>query len=191
MSDDGGAPVPGGPGGTSVPPTPGGAGGRVADDRAAALGAYLEANRGRYTDEALRRAATSAGYTDGEVDAALVALASGLPITPDQGLRARSSLPVASAVVILYVVAVYLLGFGVGIGTSSSSFGNLVLPALLVVGIGGLLGTALLRERYPSVALGLGCGVVLAVVLPVVLLLVLLGICVVSGGTPFVLFGGG
>ena len=190
MSEDGSQIVPGAPGGVS-PPAPGGGGAPVPGDRAAALAAYLEANRGRYTEEALRRAATTAGYTDAEVDAAWAALASGPPVTPDQGLRARSSLPVASAVAILYVVGVYLLGFGVGIGTSSSSFGNLVLPALLVVGIGGLLGTALLRERYPSVALGLGCGVVLAVVLPVVLLLVLLGICVVSGGTPFVLFGGG
>jgi hypothetical protein len=187
MSEDGSQIVPGAPGGVS-PPAPGGGGAPVPGDRAAALAAYLEANRGRYTEEALRRAATTAGYTDAEVDAAWAALASGPPATPDQGLRARSSMAVAIPVAIVYVVAVYLLVIGIG---STSSMGNLALPAFLALGIAGLLGTALLRDRYPSVALGLGCGVVLAVVLPVVLLLVLLGICVVSGGTPFVLFGGG
>jgi hypothetical protein len=186
MSDDGDAPVPGGPGGTSMPPTPGGGGGRVADDRAAALVAYLEANRGRYTDEALRRAATSAGYTNGEVDAALVALASGPPITPDQGLRARARMAVAISVAILYVVGVYLVMGLLG----SRAQNELFLWAFLVAEVAGLIGWALLRERRPSLALGLGLGVILAVVLPVVLFLVLLGMCIVAGGTPFGLNGG-
>jgi len=166
------------------PPTPGGGGGQEQADRAAALAAYREANRGRYTDEALRRAASSAGYTDAEIETAWSAQ---FPASAAAGAgsRPRARMLVAIPIAILYVVGVYLAASLLG----SSAQYDLTLPAFIVAGIAGIAGWALLRDRRPSLALGLGLGVILAVVLPVVLFLVLLGMCIVSGGTP-ILTGG-
>jgi len=161
------------------PPTPGGGGGQELADRAAALAAYREANHGRYTDEALRGAARSAGYTEAEIEAAW---SSEIPAAAAAGAgsRPRARMLVAIPVAFLYVVGVYL---AVSLLGSSAQY-DLTLPALIVAGIAGIVGWATLRDRRPSLAFGLGLGVVLAVVLPVVLVLVLLGICIVSGGIP-------
>ena len=161
------------------PPTPGGGGGQEQSDRAAALAAYREANHGRYTDEALRAAARSAGYTEAEIEAVW---SSEIPAAAAAGggSRPRARMRVAIPVAILYVVGVYV---GVSFLGSSAQY-DLTLPALIVAGIVGIVGWAQLRDRRPSLSLGLGLGVILAVVLPVVLVLVLLGICIVSGGIP-------
>jgi hypothetical protein len=159
------------------PPTPGGGGGQEQADRAAALAAYREANRGRYTDEALRRAASSAGYTEAEIEAAWSAA---IPATPIDISRRRARMRVAIPVAILYVIGVYL---AVGL-LGARAEGDLTTPLFLIAGIVGIGGWALLRDRRPSLGLGLGLGVLLAVVLPLVLVLVLLGICIVSGGIP-------
>jgi hypothetical protein len=161
------------------PPTPGGGGSQEQSDRAAALAAYREANHGRYTDEALRHAARSAGYTEAEIE---VAWSSAIPAAGAAGAasRPRARMLVAIPVAILYVVGVYLAASLLG----SSAEYDLTMPAFVVAGIVGIVGWATLRDRRPSLALGLGLGVILAVVLPVVLVLVLLGICIVSGGIP-------
>jgi hypothetical protein len=161
------------------PPTPGGGGGQEQADRAAALAAYREANHGRYTDEALRRAASSAGYTDAEIEAAWSAEVPA-SAAAGAGSRPRARMLVAIPVAILYVVGVYV---AVSLLGSSAQY-DLTLPAFIVAGIAGIVGWALLRDRRPSLAFGLGLGVILAVVLPLVLVLVLLGICIVSGGIP-------
>jgi hypothetical protein len=181
MNGDRGEGVPVTPAESDQAPTPGGGGGQVEDDRAAALAAYLEVNRGRYTDGALRRAASSGGYTDAEIDAAIAAAVT----SQDVGSRRRTKMLVAIPVAILYVVGVYL---AVSFFGSRAQY-DLTLPAFVVAGIAGLVGWALLRKRRPSLSLGLGLGVILAIVLPVVLFLVLLGMCIVSGGTP-ILTGG-
>jgi len=164
------------------PPTPGGGGGQEQSDRAAALAAYREANHGRYTDEALRGAARSVGYTEAEIEAAWSSL---IPAAATAGSRPRPRMLVAIPVAIVYVVVVYVAASLLG----SSAQYDLTLPAFVVAGIVGIVGWAQLRDRRPSLALGLGLGVILAVVLPVVLFLVLLGMCIVSGGTP--IFTGG
>ena len=164
------------------PPTPGGGGGHEQSDRAAALAAYREANHGRYTDEALRAAARSAGYTEAEIEAAW---SSQIPAAAAAGSRPRARMLVAIPVAVVYVVVVYAAASLLG----SSAQYDLTLPAFVVAGIVGIVGWAQLRDRRPSIAFGLGLGVILAVVLPVVLFLVLLGMCIVSGGTP--IFTGG
>jgi hypothetical protein len=180
MSEDGASIVPG-PAGS--PPAPGGGGGQVQADRAAALAAYFETNRGRYTEEALRRAASSAGYTDAEIEAAWSADPA---VTAIDGARPRARLRIAIPVAILYVVGLYLASSLLG----SSAQYDLTLPAFLVAGAAGIVGWAVMRNTRPSLALGLGLGVILAVVLPIVLFLVLLGMCIVSGGgTPIVIGG--
>jgi hypothetical protein len=159
------------------PPAPGGGGGQVQADRAAALAAYREANRGRYTEEALRSAARSAGYTEAEIEATWSAA---IPAAPIDVSRSRARMRVAIPVGVLYVVGVYL---AVGLlGTRPE--GDLTTPLFLIAGIVGIGGWALLRERRPSVAMGLGLGLILAIVLPVVVVLVFLGICLVSGTIP-------
>ena len=63
---------------------------------------------------------------------------------------------------------------------SSDLSGTMGLVGLLI----GIVGWALLRNREPSIAQGLGCGVVLAVAIPIVAVLVILGICIVAGSFP-------
>ena len=41
-----------------------------------------------------------------------------------------------------------------------------------------------LRDRHPSLARGLGCGVILVILLPVILVLVVLGFCIATGAIP-------
>jgi hypothetical protein len=179
VSEDGGPVVPGVPGGASVPPAPGGGTAQVPGDRAAALAAYLEVNRGRYTEGALRRAANSAGYSDAEFKAAWAA---GPVATTGEGAPSRPRLRIAIPVAIVYVAVVYLAVSFLG----SRADYDLTMPAIILAGIVGLGGWVVLREQRPSLAMGLGLGLILAIVLPIVLLLVLLGMCIVAGGNPIV-----
>jgi hypothetical protein len=47
--------------------------------------------------------------------------------------------------------------------------------------LAGVVAWALLREERPSLAQGIGCGVVLAIAIPLIVILVILGICLVAG----------
>ena len=66
-----------------------------------------------------------------------------------------------AGVAIAYVVALYLAIFALA-SMSSDVSGTVGLVGLLL----GIVGWALLRNREPAIAQGLGCGVVLAVTIP-------------------------
>jgi hypothetical protein len=144
------------------------------DDRVAVLAAYLRSNRGRFTDEALAGAARAAGYSDAEIAAARTVADPTTDIGPAPARNVNRA--VVAAVAIGYVVVLYLLITGAGALASDVS-GAIGLVALL----GGVIAWALLREERPSLAQGIGCGVVLAIAIPLIVILVLLGICLVAG----------
>lgn len=150
------------------------------DDRVAVLAAYLRTNEGKFTDEALAGAARAAGYSDAELVAAR-GLAGPSWQAPDAAAREgpRKSNAVVTAVAIGYVIVLY-----VAISTSASVSSDLSGAVGLVGLLLGVVGWAVLRNQEPSIAQGLGCGVVLAVTIPIVVILVILGICIVSGSLP-------
>jgi hypothetical protein len=144
------------------------------DDRVAVLAAYFRSNRGRFTDEALAAAARAAGYTDAEIAAARSLADPTTDIGPAPAGRANRG--VVAAVAIGYVIGLYLLI------SSAAALSSDVSGAVGLVGLlGGVIAWALLRQERPSLAQGIGCGVVLAVAIPVIVLLVILGICLVAG----------
>ena len=150
------------------------------DDRVAVLAAYLRANEGRFTDEALARAARAAGYSDAELAAARGLAAPSWQAadrTIDAGPKKNNA--VVAAVAIGYVIVLY-----VAISTSASASSDLSGTVGLVGLLLGVVGWAVLRNQEPSIAQGLGCGVVLAVMIPVVVIVVIVGICVVTGTYP-------
>ena len=171
------APPPNEPGGgPSDPPTP--TSPPAGDDRVAVLAAYLRGNEGRFTDEALARAAMDAGYSDAEIAAAR-ALAGASWQAPEarSATTRRTDRRVVAAVAIAYVVGLYFL-----VSTTASMSSNLSGSVGLVGLLGGVIAWFLLRDERPSLAQGIGCGVVLAVMIPIVAFLVILGICLVAGG---------
>lgn len=158
---------------SSEPPKP--ATTQAGDDRVAALAAYLRTNSGRFTDEALAGAARAAGYSDAEIAAAR-SLADSTTDTGPVAANRRVDRGVVAVVAILYVVALYgaiAVASSVAIDLNGWA-GGLGL-------LGGVIAWSLLREERPSLAQGIGCGVVLAIAIPVIVLLVILGICLVAG----------
>jgi len=153
----------------------------VTEDRVGVLAAYVGTNRDRFTDEALRTAARAAGYTDDEITAAWSAAAGPATAIPGDR-RIRTGIVVVTA--IAYVIALY----AANIGLSALAVGDIV--GLVAIGglLGGIVGWVVLRGTRPSLARGLGWGVILAVGLPLVVVLGILGICLVGGGS--FLFGG-
>ncbi len=151
----------------------------VDEDRIGVLAAYVQTNRDRFTDEALREAAKTAGYTDAEVMAAWAATADPSKSIPTER---RTNVGVVIAIAVAFAIGVYgaaLLLSAVGVGDVAA-----------IVGIGlvlaGMVGWVLLRDSRPSLAAGLGWGVLLAVGLPVVIVLGILGICLVGASIPVV-----
>lgn len=150
------------------------------DDRVAVLAAYLRSNQGRFTDEALARAARDAGYSDAELTAA-AALSAGSWQATDAAPAAirRTNRGVVAAVAIAYVVALYLaITFA---GSMSSDLSGIVALAGLLAGV---VAWVLLRGERPSLAQGIGCGVILAIAIPIVAIVVIIGICIVAGTYP-------
>jgi hypothetical protein len=150
------------------------------DDRVAVLAAYLRTNEGKFTDEALARAAGAAGYSDAELAAAR-GLAGPSWQAPERatGEGPKKNNVVVAAVAIAYVIVLYL-----AISTSASASSDLSGTVGLVGLVLGVVGWAVLRNQEPSIAQGLGCGVVLAVTIPIVVIVVILGICIVTGSFP-------
>jgi hypothetical protein len=148
------------------------------DDRIAALAAYVRSNAGTYTDEALRLAAIEAGYSDAEFTAAH-AIGTSTWQGPISGIRPRYHLGVVTGTAIAYVLALYF-AISTTASISSDVSGTVAVGGLLL----GALGWALLRNDRPSLARGIGCGVIAAVVIPIVTVLLILGICIVSGSYP-------
>jgi hypothetical protein len=135
--------------------------------RRAALRDYVAANEGRFTRDALTRAALDSGYEPAEVDAAFT--------RPNARSRMTGEVWV---VAIVYVLGLYL---GTAIVGGLDSGGRLY-PVVLIAGFaGGIVGAIRLRDRRPSIGYGLGCGVVAAIVVPLVLALSVLGICIATG----------
>jgi hypothetical protein len=84
---------------------------------------------------------------------------------------------VVAAVAIGYVVGLYFL-----VSTTASMSSNLSGSVGLVGLLGGVIAWFLVRDERPSLAQGIGCGVILAVMIPIIAFLVILGICLVAGG---------
>jgi hypothetical protein len=149
----------------------------VEEDRIGVLAAYVQTNRDRFTDEALREAAGTAGYTDAEIAAAWAATADPSKSIPTER---RTNVGVVIAIAVVFVIAVY----GSAILLSTIGVGDIA----AIVGIGlvlaGMVGWVLLRDSRPSLAAGLGWGVLIAVGLPIVIVLGILGICLVGASIP-------
>ena len=143
--------------------------------RVPALVDYFRLHRGRFTTTALTAAAGAAGYSPAEIDAAWarVDLPTGVAST-----RRSDNLGVTIATTLGFVAGVALVP---GLLTSNPATAQLVVPWLVALVLGGVLGWVGLRQSNPAVAQGLGCGLLIAVVAPIVLFLVLLGACLALG----------
>jgi hypothetical protein len=148
------------------------------DDRVAVLAVYFRQNHGRFTDEALAAAARQAGYSDAEIASArALAAPSGAGTGDGAATVRRTDRRVVAAVAIAYVVALYALY------SIIASLMSDISPFMVAIGglLAGVVAWALLREERPSLAQGIGCGVVLAIAIPLIVILVILGICLVAG----------
>lgn len=149
--------------------------------RMAALTAYVEVNRERYTQAALRAAALEAGYTASEFDAAWPAVGWG---RPQDAIPSRTRGRVVAGTIVAFVVGTWLLlSLAETVSMTTGVPGAGVM--WVVIGIAGAIGWFVLRDRHPSVSRGLGCGVLIVAVLPIVLIVAVLGICLVTGSPLF------
>jgi hypothetical protein len=166
----------------SLPPEPTGppdAATLGAEDRVVRLTAYFREHGGRYTADALRRAARDAGYDDADIEAALPAVTWWTP--------AKSSAGGSNKIVVIAIAAVYVLCLYAAIANlGGANGGSAAGPVALAITIAAIVAAAWSREARPSLAAGLGCGVVASVLIPILVFLVILGICLVAGGSyPF------
>jgi hypothetical protein len=143
-------------------------------DRVASLRSYFVENLGRFTPEALRRAA-AAGYTTEEIEAAWPgsrweASEGPRPIPEHVGL--------SIAIAVLYVAGTWFGGLGLASNPTTDEF---AVPALVAALVGGVLVWLALRQSAPAVSRGVGWGVVVALVLPVIVYLAIVGICLAMG----------
>lgn len=149
------------------------------DDRVAVLAAYFRSNSGRFTDEALAGAARAAGYSDAEITAARRVADPTTDAGPAEATTRHVNRVVVAAVAIGYVIALYTANWIL------SSIAIDLSPALEGAGLlAGVAAWVLLRNERPSLAQGIGCGVILAVTIPIVAIVAILGICVVTGSIP-------
>jgi hypothetical protein len=145
------------------------------NERTARLSAYFREHAGRYTGDALRKAAREAGYDDAEIESAWPTVMWTTP-TSSPG---RTNRIVATAIAALYVLGLYaaiaILG-GLGNGGAAT-------PVALGITVAALVAWARFRDDRPSLAAGLGCGVLASILIPVVIFLAILGICIVTGAS--------
>ena len=154
----------------------------AAADRATRLAAYFAANRDHYTPDALRRAALEAGYTEAEIDTGLAAPAAAVAWT----VPAAASGPGPKILPTIGTTVAFILGLwalAVVLGSVMAD-GSLSLIAYVVAIVAATVGWRTLRHEHPSVARGLGCGVIVAFVLPVVVAVAILGFCLATGVIP-------
>jgi hypothetical protein len=141
------------------------------------LARYLDTNSGRYTEEALARAARDAGYPDAAVDQALAeARARAAAAAP---VRARATRIVLAAYLITYAVLVagmfaseYARRYG------GHVIGAVILAFLLLLAL--LISRAWLRSRARRVGDATSAMAALLSV-PIVLLVVVAGLCIGTG----------
>ena len=151
----------------------------VEEDRVGVLAAYVRTNRDRFTDEALREAARAAGYTDAEIAAAWSAAGNPSKSIPTER---PTNVGVVIAVAVGYAAGLY----GVSALLGSMGVGDIAAAIGIGLVLAGIVGWVVLRDSRPSLAAGLGWGVLLAVGLPIVIVLGLLGICLVASSVPVV-----
>jgi hypothetical protein len=140
------------------------------------LARYLEANRDRFTEETLARAARDAGYSDAAIDQAVARIRARAAAAP---VRTRATRAVLGAYLITYAVLVT----GMFASEYSRRYGGHVIGAVILA---ALLGFALLISRWwlrdRAVKAGdaaTGMAVLLSV--PLVLLVVVAGLCISTG----------
>ena len=152
-----------------------------ADERTVRLTAYFREHAGRYTPEALRKAARDAGYDDAEIESAWPTVMWTTPTSRSGNTR---------MIVVIAIAALYVLGLYTAIATLGGlGNGGAATPVALGITIAAIVAWARFRDERPSLAAGLGCGVLASFLIPVVVFLAILGICLVSGtsilGSPF------
>ena len=149
-------------------------------DRVAALAAYFRQHGDRFTRQALRAAATEAGYSATEIEAAWSQVGWG---SAEQAMSRPADFAVSAGVALAYIAGTYLGTIGLASNSTTAGF---ALPGVLVAVVGGVLAWAGLRESRPAAARGIGLGIVVTLLLPVVLFLLIVGICIATGAaTPF------
>jgi hypothetical protein len=165
-------------------PTPADATGESAfpGSRRAALAAYIDVNRERFTEAALREAALEAGYTAEEFAAVWPTV--GWART-DDGAPSRINVLHAAGTFIGFILVMWLgAALLESITTANGSLVGPVAPIIWVAMlIGGVIGWLVWRDSHPSVARGLGCAVIAVGVFPIVAIGAVLGLCLVTGTT--------
>jgi hypothetical protein len=155
----------------------------AAQDRATRLAAYFAANRDRYTPDALRRAAREAGYTEPEIEAGLAAPAAAVAWTvPAAASGSGPKILPTIGTTVAFILGLWAVGAVLGSVMPDASLG---LIAYIVAIVAATVGWRTLRHEHPSVARGLGCGVILAFVLPVVVVVAIVGFCIATNQSPF------
>jgi len=145
-------------------------------DQVAALAAYLAANQGRFTDEALEQAALDAGYPKD----VLVEARAERAADPAVGIRQRARRWVLAAYGITFVVLVIGM-FANPVGRTYG--GNVIGAIVLALTLGLALAIALfvVRRSRPSPD-ATGAMVMTGILaIPVILLVVVAGLCVATG----------
>ena len=146
------------------------------ESRIASLTTYLEANRETYTPDALAASARAAGYTEAEIEAALVRagrIAQGT--TPQDRARARR------LVVAIYVVT--YLGFAfLFLRPESSAYGaGPIALIILAVSMGLMLLLSFWSIRRSRPRATTASGIVTALLVgPLILLVAVSGLCVAT-----------
>jgi predicted permease len=139
-----------------------------------ALIAYLEANRGKFTDEALTEALMKEGYSKEAVVAGFAAIAAADASKP---VRARARNLVLAAYGITYAVLV------LGMLTTSANYGaGGIGTAVLTLTLGLALAISLWVVRRSKGKVDGGAMVMAGMLaVPVILLVIVAGLCVATG----------
>lgn len=146
-------------------------------DRVASLSDYFLAGAERYTPEALRQAASEAGYSPAEIDEAYRRVTARQRDEEIAGpIRRRARRIVLTAYGLVYAafaVAFLTVAYRLGAGIIALIMLSLALPVLLAISL------AWVRRRHPSEDQLEGALVAMLAV-PFVLLFAVAGLCVVS-----------
>jgi hypothetical protein len=145
-------------------------------DQVAALAAYLAANHGRFTDEALDKAALDAGYPKDVLAEARAARAA----DPAVAIRQRARRWVLAA----YGITFLLLVFGMFTNPAARTYGGSLIGAIvlaLTLGLALAIALFVVRRCRPNLA-DTGAMVMTGILaIPIILLVIVAGLCVATG----------
>ena len=147
------------------------------DARIESLAAYVRSNRETFTPDALAAASRSAGYTETEIEAALVRAGRIAPgTTPEHRARARR--------LVVAIYAVTFLGFAFLFlrPTSNNTYGaGTIALIILAISLGLMLLLSFWSIRRSSPRATTANGVVAALLVgPLILLIAVSGLCVAT-----------